>query len=63
MLLNIESRDISLGETLTQFREFTSSFDPALKGMSLTNADRLREVTRGRDTNVVVRVKISVTVG
>lgn len=44
VLLNIESTDISLGETLTQFREFTSSFDPALKGMSLTNADRLREV-------------------
>ena len=29
---------------MTQFKDFTSAFDPALKGMSLTNADRLREV-------------------
>jgi len=44
VLLNIQDPDIKLGDTLTQFKEFTSSFDPALKGMSLTNADRLREV-------------------
>lgn len=44
VLLNIENSEIHLGETLSQFKEFTKSFDPTLKGMSLTNADKLREV-------------------
>jgi len=44
VLLNIQNPEIKIGDTLTQFKDFTSAFDPALKGMSLTNADRLREV-------------------
>lgn len=44
VLLNIENPEIKLGDDLSQFKDFTCSFDPALKGMSLTNADRLREV-------------------
>jgi len=44
VLLNIQNPEINIGDTLTQFKDFTSAFDPALKGMSLTNADRLREV-------------------
>jgi len=44
VLLNIQDTTIELGDTLTQFKEFCSSFSPALKGLSLTNADKLREV-------------------
>ncbi|XP_015782925.1 ubiquitin carboxyl-terminal hydrolase isozyme L5-like [Tetranychus urticae] len=44
VLLNCSHSDVSLGETLSEFREFSSSFDPAMKGLALSNCDKIREV-------------------
>lgn len=47
MLLSIHSdhRDIRLGETLTNFLEFTSSFqDPDLRGETISNSEQIRNV-------------------
>lgn len=44
ILFNCNHKDIQLGETLTNFKEFASSFDPATKGFSLSNSDKIREV-------------------
>lgn len=32
ILLNCNNKDVSLGETLTSFKEFAQSFDPAVSG-------------------------------
>jgi len=49
VLLNREEADEastrwSLGSTLTSFREFVSSFDAGMKGLTLSNSDEIREV-------------------
>lgn len=44
VLLNCFHSDVNLGPTLTAFREFSSSFDPAMKGLALSNCDQIREV-------------------
>ncbi|XP_064616325.1 ubiquitin carboxyl-terminal hydrolase isozyme L5-like [Liolophura sinensis] len=44
ILLNCNHKDVSLGETLTSFKEFAQSFDPALRGLSLSNSDVVRQV-------------------
>lgn len=43
-LLNTNHSDIELGETLTNFREFSASFDSTMKGLSLSNMDTIKDV-------------------
>jgi ubiquitin carboxyl-terminal hydrolase L5 len=50
ILLNC--RDVNIGPALTDFVEFTRGFSPALKGVTLTNSELLRQVRyvgMGRD--------------
>lgn len=44
VLMNVELPDFTLGETLDNFRGFTASFDPDLKGATIGNSDVIREV-------------------
>eukprot|EP00112_Aurelia_sp_Birch-Aquarium-sp1_P006748 Seg1738.16 transcript_id=Seg1738.16/GoldUCD/mRNA.D3Y31 product="Ubiquitin carboxyl-terminal hydrolase isozyme L5" protein_id=Seg1738.16/GoldUCD/D3Y31 len=44
ILLNTSHPDLRLGETLSSFKEFTAQFDPALKGLALTNSDSIKQV-------------------
>uniref|UniRef100_A0A5G2R8I4 Ubiquitin carboxyl-terminal hydrolase n=1 Tax=Sus scrofa TaxID=9823 RepID=A0A5G2R8I4_PIG len=42
VLLNCTHQDVHLGETLSEFKEFSQSFDAAMKGLALSNSDRRR---------------------
>ncbi|CAH2313233.1 ubiquitin carboxyl-terminal hydrolase isozyme L5 [Pelobates cultripes] len=44
ILLNTTHSDVQLGETLSEFREFTQSFDAAMKGLALSNSEVIRQV-------------------
>lgn len=44
MLLNCAHQDIHLGETLSEFKEFSQSFDAAMKGLALSNSEVIRQV-------------------
>ncbi|ESO84586.1 hypothetical protein LOTGIDRAFT_236234 [Lottia gigantea] len=44
ILLNCSHQDVELGETLKSFKEFSQSFDPALRGLSLSNSDVIKQV-------------------
>ena len=44
VLLNSSHSDIDLGPTLATFKEFVSSFDPAMKGLALSNSDVIKRV-------------------
>lgn len=44
ILMNVHHSDLNLGENLTNFKEFSKAFDPALKGLSLSNSDQIKEV-------------------
>lgn len=44
ILLNTSHEDVNLGETLTSFRDFSKQFDPALKGLSISNSDPIKKV-------------------
>jgi len=44
VLLNTEHQHLKLGSTLSELKEFTSSFDPNLKGLALSNCDIIRNV-------------------
>ena len=44
VLLNCTHQDVHLGETLSGFKEFSQSFDAAMKGLALTNSDVIRQV-------------------
>lgn len=44
ILLNTNHADVQLGENLSSFKEFSKQFDPALKGLSLSNSDTIKEV-------------------
>jgi len=43
-LLNVNKPEVDIGDTLRSFGEFTSSFDPAMKGLSLGSSQEIREV-------------------
>uniref|UniRef100_A0A8C5DYS9 Ubiquitin carboxyl-terminal hydrolase n=1 Tax=Gouania willdenowi TaxID=441366 RepID=A0A8C5DYS9_GOUWI len=44
VLLNCSHSDMLLGDTLTEFREFSQSFDSAMKGLALSNSEVIRQV-------------------
>ncbi|KAG9483413.1 hypothetical protein GDO78_009368 [Eleutherodactylus coqui] len=44
ILLNTTHSDVHLGETLSEFKEFTQSFDAAIKGLALSNSEVIRQV-------------------
>lgn len=44
VLLNVSHPDIELGTVLSEFREFAISFDPASRGLALTNSEQIRKV-------------------
>jgi len=44
ILLNTNHNDVKLGENLSSFKEFSKQFDPALKGLSLSNSDTIKQV-------------------
>ncbi|XP_045312090.1 ubiquitin carboxyl-terminal hydrolase isozyme L5 isoform X2 [Leopardus geoffroyi] len=44
VLLNCTHQDVHLGETLSEFKEFSQSFDAAMKGLALSNSDVIRQV-------------------
>mmetsp|Transcript_58846 Transcript_58846/g.143947 ORF Transcript_58846/g.143947 Transcript_58846/m.143947 type:complete len:218 (+) Transcript_58846:605-1258(+) len=39
----LNSQDIALGSTLDEFKEFTSSFPPSLKGVAISSSDPIRK--------------------
>ncbi|KAJ8796143.1 hypothetical protein J1605_002272 [Eschrichtius robustus] len=44
VLLNCTHQDVHLGDTLSEFKEFSQSFDAAMKGLALSNSDVIRQV-------------------
>ena len=42
--MNVEHEEVKLGQTLTQFKEFSADFDPTMKGLALSNSDEIRAV-------------------
>lgn len=44
ILMNVNHPDMNLGENLSNFKEFSKSFDPSLKGLSLSNSDQIKQV-------------------
>jgi len=44
VLLNCNHSDVKLGKTLSDFKEFTASFDASMKGLTLSNSDTVRQV-------------------
>jgi len=44
LLLNTNTEDVQLGKILEQFRNFTSGFDPATRGLCLSNSEEIRTV-------------------
>ncbi|ELU12999.1 hypothetical protein CAPTEDRAFT_3656 [Capitella teleta] len=44
ILVNCKHPDVQLGDNLSSFKEFTQGFDPATKGLALSNSDVIRTV-------------------
>lgn len=44
ILLNLKHDDLKLGDTLNNFKEFSKHFDSSMRGLALSNADRIRSV-------------------
>lgn len=44
ILLNCKHPDIKLGNTLSELKEFCQSFDPHMKGLSISNSSIIRSV-------------------
>ncbi|KAG1659583.1 Ubiquitin carboxyl-terminal hydrolase isozyme L5 [Nymphon striatum] len=44
ILLNCKHQDMQLGDVLSSFKNFCQSFDPNMKGFSISNSDIIREV-------------------
>lgn len=44
VLLNCAHPDVELGETLSNFKEFVSSFDSSMKGLALSNSETIKLV-------------------
>ncbi|KAJ8039106.1 Ubiquitin carboxyl-terminal hydrolase isozyme L5 [Holothuria leucospilota] len=44
ILLNCQHSDVDLGEQLKEFKEFSASFDPHMKGLTISNSDVIKQV-------------------
>ncbi|CAB3988962.1 Ubiquitin carboxyl-terminal hydrolase isozyme L5, partial [Paramuricea clavata] len=44
IILNTNHQDVDLGPILTEFKDFSASFDANLKGLTLTNSNPIRQV-------------------
>ena len=44
VLLNAEQKEMRLGSTLGDFKEFVSAFDAPMKGLALSNSEEIRTV-------------------
>ncbi|XP_041481630.1 ubiquitin carboxyl-terminal hydrolase isozyme L5-like [Lytechinus variegatus] len=44
VLMNCHHGDITLGNQLKEFKEFTSSFDPTMKGLTISNSEVIKQV-------------------
>ena len=44
VLMNTDHPDVQLSSTLTELRDFTAGFDPATRGLALSNSDVIRTV-------------------
>jgi ubiquitin carboxyl-terminal hydrolase L5 len=44
ILLNCSPAEVELGPVLGEFKEFTKTFDPAMKGLALSNSETIRSV-------------------
>ncbi|KAL7070776.1 hypothetical protein ACQ4LE_009875 [Meloidogyne hapla] len=44
LLLNINSKDVTLGNTLENFKSFTQNFDAGLRGLTLSNSEEIRKL-------------------
>lgn len=44
VLLNCTHGDLQLGPTLSDFKEFAQAFDPQMRGLTLSNSDKIRDV-------------------
>ncbi|VDP31493.1 unnamed protein product [Soboliphyme baturini] len=44
LVLNCDHPDVHIGSTLAEFKSFTLSFDPASRGLCLTNSENIRNV-------------------
>lgn len=44
VLLNLQHADVELGDTLSSFKDFVSSFDSSMKGLALSNSDVIKSV-------------------
>ena len=47
ILANVDHCDVKLGQTLGELKEFTGSFDPQMKGLTISNSDTIRTVHNG----------------
>lgn len=47
ILLNCQHSDTDLGPILSEFKEFSQSFDPTMKGLSISNSDVIKDVHNG----------------
>uniref|UniRef100_A0A914H2E9 Ubiquitin carboxyl-terminal hydrolase n=1 Tax=Globodera rostochiensis TaxID=31243 RepID=A0A914H2E9_GLORO len=44
LLLNVSSSDVQLGSILGSFKSFTAGFDPATRGLTLSNSEEIRKL-------------------
>ena len=40
--MNVDCPDVTLGKTLSDFKEFSNDFDPTMKGLAMSNSEELR---------------------
>lgn len=44
VLMNLNHPDVKLGQTLKELKEFCSGFDPNMKGLTISNSEKIRTV-------------------
>ena len=44
VLMNIDDKNVTMGTTLTDFKEFCGALDPETKGLALSNSEQIRSV-------------------
>lgn len=60
LLLNCDHADVHLGPILTEFKSFTGAFDPANRGLCLSNSDAIRKVHNSFARQTVFDIDVQV---